>query len=221
MTAYSGDGGGGSNSEELERERMGRARVGRKREELSVGFIEEREGEERSGGGVNGRRRVLHSHQWREGVMEESDEKRNGSSDAPLTRDERTAGARGRHAVGALLDGASGSRRVGLGTWAARSGGARPWASGLRPGGWRVGCGVAALGVAASGTGRGAPGREAGRGPGGADLQEREGEGVKKGGGGCCLGRVGAQLEVSWALGLRLGVFFFFFYFFSNFQIYF
>jgi hypothetical protein len=164
MTAYSGDGGGGSNSEELERERMGRARVGRKREELSVGFIEEREGEERSGGGVNGRRWVLHSHQWREGVMEESDERRNGSSDAPLTRDERTAGARGRHAVGALLGGASGSRRVGLGAWAARSGGDRPWASGLRPGGWRVGCGVAALGVVASGPGRGLPGREAGRG---------------------------------------------------------
>jgi hypothetical protein len=45
---------------------MGRARVGSKREELGVGFIEEREGEERSAGGVNGHQRVLHSHQWRE-----------------------------------------------------------------------------------------------------------------------------------------------------------
>jgi hypothetical protein len=45
---------------------MGRARVGRKREELGVGFIEEMEGEKRSAGGVNGRRRVLNSHQWRE-----------------------------------------------------------------------------------------------------------------------------------------------------------
>jgi hypothetical protein len=74
---------------------MGRARVGRKREELGVGFIEEREGEESSAGGVNGRRRVLHSHQWREGVMEESDGRRNGRVDAPITqRNERTAGWR-------------------------------------------------------------------------------------------------------------------------------
>jgi hypothetical protein len=63
---YSSDGGGGSNGEELERQRMGRARVGRKRGELGMGFIEEREGEERAAGGVNGRRQVLHSHQWRE-----------------------------------------------------------------------------------------------------------------------------------------------------------
>ena len=46
--ANSGDGGGGSNGEELERQRMGRARVGRKRGELGMGFIEEREGEELS-----------------------------------------------------------------------------------------------------------------------------------------------------------------------------
>jgi hypothetical protein len=42
------------------RERMGRAREEKKREELGVGFIEEREGEERLAEGVNGRRRVLH-----------------------------------------------------------------------------------------------------------------------------------------------------------------
>jgi hypothetical protein len=40
------------------RESRGRARVGRRREELGVGFIEEREEEERLAG-------VLHGHQWR------------------------------------------------------------------------------------------------------------------------------------------------------------
>jgi hypothetical protein len=60
--ANSGDGGGGSNGEESERE-WGRARVGRRREELGMGFIEEREGEEETAGVLHGhqrRRRVLH-----------------------------------------------------------------------------------------------------------------------------------------------------------------
>jgi hypothetical protein len=55
----SSDDSGGSNGEESERERRGRARVERKREKLGVGFIEEREGEERAAG-------VLHGHQWRQ-----------------------------------------------------------------------------------------------------------------------------------------------------------
>jgi hypothetical protein len=50
------------------RESRGRARVGRRREELGVGFIEEREGEERLA-------EVLHGHQWREGVMGEGETK--------------------------------------------------------------------------------------------------------------------------------------------------
>jgi hypothetical protein len=39
---------------------------GEEKRELCVGFIEEREREERSARGVNGHRRVFHSHQWRE-----------------------------------------------------------------------------------------------------------------------------------------------------------
>ena len=59
------------------RESRGRARVGRRREELGVGFIEEREGEERSAG--EGERWLgLHGchqwrrHQWREVMGEET-----------------------------------------------------------------------------------------------------------------------------------------------------
>jgi hypothetical protein len=44
------------------RESRGRARVGRRREELGVGFIEEREGEDETVG-------VLHGHQWRQRVL--------------------------------------------------------------------------------------------------------------------------------------------------------
>jgi hypothetical protein len=44
------------------RESRGRARVGRRREELGVGFIEEREGEEETVG-------VLHGHQWRRWIL--------------------------------------------------------------------------------------------------------------------------------------------------------
>jgi hypothetical protein len=126
---------------------MERGRVGRKTEELGVGFIEEREGEERSVGGVNGRRRVLHSHQWTEGVMEESDGRRNESSDAPLTRDERTdvgstslacSGAvgppgrwRGSGALGGVPGAArrgraSGSRGAALASWCGRGASSAP-----------------------------------------------------------------------------------------------
>jgi hypothetical protein len=62
------------------RESRGRARVGRRREELGVGFIEEREGE--GGWGISWRyqwRQFLPRHQWR-GVMG----RRNGSIEAPL-----------------------------------------------------------------------------------------------------------------------------------------
>jgi hypothetical protein len=49
------------------RESRGRARVGRRREELGVGFIEEREGEEGSAGeGEMYGWRVQGGHQWRE-----------------------------------------------------------------------------------------------------------------------------------------------------------
>jgi hypothetical protein len=47
------------------RESKGRARVGRRREELGVGFIEEREGEERSLGRERGGRGASSGHQWR------------------------------------------------------------------------------------------------------------------------------------------------------------
>jgi hypothetical protein len=117
---------------------------------------------------------------------------RNRCFDVPLTqRNERIAGARGRRAVGALLGGASGSRRIGLaraawqfsaqrawGGWGRCLGGAASWRDRvLVPGGWSTGRGAGPGGCAWE---QGKAGRER---RGGARARERR-WGMGKGGGG-------------------------------------